>query len=174
MINRSFTTLQKKGFLSLYKTIVRPTLEYCNSVWHPTLKRDEDMLEKVQQRATRLLPELKQMTYPERLRELHLPTRAYRRQRADLIQMFKILKGFDRVDPSKFFQLASGSTTRGHGLKLVKQRIHSSLRQSAFSIRNVNNGNALPKEVINATTINQFKSPLERHWRNNPIKYEPY
>ena len=91
IIKRSFSVLQKKGFLTMYKTIIPPTLEYCNSVWCPMLKRDEVMLEKVQQRATRLLPELKQKAYPDRLRELQLPTLAYRRQRADMIQIFKIL-----------------------------------------------------------------------------------
>ena len=174
MIKRSFSALQKKGFLSLYKTIIRPTLEYCNSVWYPILKRDEDILEKFQQRATRLLPELKQQAYPDRLRELQLPTLAYRRQRADQIQIFKIRKGFGRVNPSKFFQLATGSTTRGHDFKIVKQRFNIRLRQYSFSIRSVNNWNALPKEVVNAATINQFKSSLERYLSNNPIKFEPY
>ena len=174
LIKRSFSTLQKKGFLCLYKSIIRPTLEYCNSVWCPILKRDEDILEKVQQRATRLLPEVNQLSYPNRLKELQLPTLAYRRQRADMIQIFKILKGFDNVNPSKFFQLATDSKTRGHNFKIVKQRFRTRLRQHTFSIRSVNNWNALPTEVVNATTINQFKSSLERHWRNNPIKFEPY
>ena len=68
IIKRSFTALRTKGFLNLYKTIIRPTLEYCNSVWHPMLKRDEDLLEKVQQRATRLLPDIRHMEYSDRLK----------------------------------------------------------------------------------------------------------
>ena len=93
IIKRSFSALHRKRFLKLYKSTVRPTLEieYCNSVWCPMFKRDEDLLEKVQQRAIRLLPELRQKTYPDRLKDLQLPTLAYRRQRADLIQIFKIL-----------------------------------------------------------------------------------
>ena len=174
IIKRSFSALQKKGFLTMYKTIIRPTLEYCNSVWCPMLKRDEVMLEKVQQRATRLLPELKQKAYPDRLRELQLPTLAYRRQRADMIQIFKILRGFDRLIPSKFFLLATGSTTRGHNFKIVKQRFNTRLRQYAFSVRSVNNWNALPNEVVNAATINQFKSSLEKYWKNNTNKFDPY
>ena len=95
IIKRSFTALRTKGFITLYETIIRPTLEYCNLVWCPMLKRDEDVLEKVQQRATRLLLDLRHKAYPDRLKVLHLPTLAYRRQRADIIQ---ILKGFDKVD----------------------------------------------------------------------------
>ena len=91
-----------------------------------------------------------------------------------MIQIFKILKGFDNVNPSKFFQLATDSKTRGHNFKIVKQRFRTRLGQHTFSIRSVNNWNALPTEVVNATTINQFKSSLERHWRNNPIKFGPY
>ena len=59
--------MNEQGYISLYKSIIRPTLEYCNSVWCPMFKRDEGLLEKVQQRATRLLPELRQKTYPDRL-----------------------------------------------------------------------------------------------------------
>ena len=148
IIKRSFSALHRQGFLSLYKSIIRPTLEYCNSVWCPMFKRDEDLLEKVQQRPTRLLPELRQKTYPDRLKDLQLPTLAYRRQRADLIQIFKILKGFNKVEASKFFKFAKDSITRGHDFKIVKQRFRTKLRQFAFSIRSVNNWNALPKEVL--------------------------
>ena len=138
--------MHRQGFLSLYKSIIRPTLEYCNSVWCPMFKRDEDLLEKVQQRATRLLPELRDKeTYPDRLKDLQLPTLAYRRQRADLIQIFKILKGFNKVEASKFFKFAKDSITRGHNFKIVKQRFRTKLRQFAFSIRSVNNWNALPE-----------------------------
>ena len=133
------------------------------------LKRDEDLLEKVQQRATRLLPDIRHLEYSERLKALQLPTLAYRRQRADLIQIFRILKGFDKLDAFKFFQIADGSRTRGHKLKISKQRCHTRLRQNAFSIRSVNNWNALPDEAVNASTINQFKSALEKHWKDHPL-----
>ena len=66
-------------------------------------RKDEDLLEKVQQRATRQLPHLRHLEYHERLKALRLETLAYRRQRAEMIQMFKIMSGIDRVDVNKFF-----------------------------------------------------------------------
>lgn len=174
MIKRSFRGFRKKGFLRTYKSIIRPTLEYCNQVWHPMYKKDEDMLEKVQQRATRLVAEIRHLEYSERLRVLQLPTLAYRRQRADLIQIFKILKGFDNIDASQFFKLAENSSTRGHSLKIYKQRCHTQLRLMAFSMRSIKNWNALPDEIVRASSVNQFKNALEKFWANHPLKFAPY
>ena len=84
MIKRSFRFLKTKGLMKLYKAIVRPTLEYCNVVYSPNFKREEDLLEKVQQRATRMFSEFSHLPYEDRLRALNLPTLIYRRQRADI------------------------------------------------------------------------------------------
>ena len=86
------------------------------------------MVENVQRRATRLLPELRHLSYSERLQELNLSTLLYRRKRADMIQVFKIMKGFDDIRIEDFFEFAD-STTRGHSLKLFKPRFVKSVRQ---------------------------------------------
>ncbi|XP_071480900.1 uncharacterized protein [Diadema antillarum] len=138
-------------------------------VWSPTFKKDEDLLEKVQQRATRLLPHLRHLEYAERLKILELPTLAYRRQRAELIQIFKIIKGIDHLDSTQFFDMVECSNTRGHSLKLKKPRIRLRLRQTAFAERSINTWNAQPEAAFPATSVNQFKSALERHWGNNPL-----
>jgi hypothetical protein len=57
----------------------------------------------MQRRATRIIPSLKGLSYEQRLVRLNLPTLLYRRQRFDLIQIYKIINGFDNVDPDKFF-----------------------------------------------------------------------
>ena len=66
------------------------------------LKKDEDLLEKVQQRATRQLPHLRHLEYPERLKALGLETLAYRRQRAEVLQIYKIMKGIKHLDVNIF------------------------------------------------------------------------
>jgi len=71
--------MDKSTFVLLYKAMVRPHLEYANSVWCPFKKGDIENIEKVQKRATKLIISLKKLPYLERLRKLKLPTLKYRR-----------------------------------------------------------------------------------------------
>ena len=65
LIRRSFSYLDKEMFTNLYKSLVRPHLEYANVIWHPMYKKQLKLLEDVQRRATKILPELKEKTYTE-------------------------------------------------------------------------------------------------------------
>ena len=65
--------------------MIRPHLEYASCIWFPKLKRDSDAIERIQHRATKLVPALRTLTCTERLRQLKLPTLVYRRRRADII-----------------------------------------------------------------------------------------
>ena len=71
------------------------------------------MVNNVQRRATRLVPDLRNLSYSERLQELNLPTLLYRRKRADMTQVFKIMIWIDDVPIEDFFQIAD-SSKRGH------------------------------------------------------------
>ena len=62
MIRRNITYNEKSLIIPLYKAIVRPHLEYCIQAWNPHLRKDVDMLEKIQRRATKLIPELRDLT----------------------------------------------------------------------------------------------------------------
>jgi len=76
----------------LYKSLVRPHLEYANTVWAPRRMCDiEKKIEKVQMRATKLIRGLSNHSYEERLRVLQLPTLRYRQLRWDMIQLHKYL-----------------------------------------------------------------------------------
>lgn len=174
MIKRSFTSLGANGMLQLYKSIVRPTLEYCNTAWQPKFFKDEDKLEKVQQRASRLIPDMRHLSYPQRLKTLKLPTLEYRRQRADQIQMFKIIHELEDLKSNVLFDMITDSRTRGHEYKIRKPLCKSKMRQMSFSVRCVNNWNSLPETAVNASSINSFKSQLEKHWKSHPLKYNPY
>ena len=81
LIRKSFIHLDEESFLRLYKALVRPHLEYANSVWAPRFKRQVEVIENVQRRATKLIPDFKDLTYEERIRKLKLPTLKYRRLR---------------------------------------------------------------------------------------------
>ena len=111
-------------FLSLYKTLVRPHLEYANCVWSPFFKMDITRLEKVQRRSTKIVPSLADLPYAERLKQLNLPTLSYRRVRGDMIQVFKIMNGLtDMSNKYDLYEMKDVSVNlRGHGQKIQKQR----------------------------------------------------
>ena len=77
LIKRKFTYMDKEQFLTLNKSLARSHLDYGNLVFYPTTKKYKQILENVQPRATRLVPELRGLTYKERLIELNLPTLDY-------------------------------------------------------------------------------------------------
>ena len=83
MIRGSITYKHKSLIVLLYKAIIRPHLEYCIQAWRPYLGKDIDrpMLEKIQSRATKLIPGLRDLRYEERLKECGLTTLETRRLR---------------------------------------------------------------------------------------------
>ena len=90
-IRRSFQYMDKVLFKLLYTSMVRMHLEYCAVVWSPYLTKYIDQLEQVQIRATKMVPGLRDKSYPERLKLLNLPTLTYRRMRGDMVTVYKIM-----------------------------------------------------------------------------------
>ena len=88
-ISEKSKIFQSSVFLNLYKTIVKPHLEYANQVWFPKRVSDVDRIERVQKRATKIVIRGKELPYEERLRLLNLPTLHYRRIRGDMIELYK-------------------------------------------------------------------------------------
>ena len=151
----------------LYKTLVRPRMEFAIQAWSPYLKKDIQKLEKVQRRATKLVPKLSHLTYESRLKALGLTTLEERRTRGDMIETYKILKGYDQINTKKsFFELDQKKSTRGHHLKLVKPRHKTHKRNQFFSARVVDLWNSLPEHIISSDNINIFKTSYDRYMSN--------
>ena len=89
LIRRNITYKGKKLIIPLYKAIVRPHLEYCIQAWIPYRKKDIDTLERIQRRATKMIPELRDLSYEERLKEFGLTTLETRRLRGDQIEVLR-------------------------------------------------------------------------------------
>ena len=89
LIKRTIENKDKMIMLRLYKTLVRPHVEYSISAWSPHYIKDKNQIEKVQRRFTKMIPELHGLTctYGNRLKALKLWTLEERRNRADLIEV---------------------------------------------------------------------------------------
>ena len=172
IIKRNFSHLDKDSFLSLYKSLVRPHLEYCSCVWSVIYKKDAISIENTQRRATKLVHHIQHLPYSDRLRYLGLPSLEYRRIRTDVIQLYKIVNNIDRSERS-LFDISSDHRTRGHSLRIKKQHCRLNIRQQSFTQRVVNIWNSLPESVVNATSVNSFKNQLIEHWKRAVNKFEP-
>ena len=172
LIFRTFTFMVREMFLNLFKSLVRPHLEYAATIWAPVYKKDAIQIENVQRRATRLVSDLKNLSYTERLKTLGLPYLENRRDRADMIQVYKILNGIDKVGKDFLFTM-SDNPTRGHPLKIFKKRYRLKVRGHCFSNRVVDGWNNLPSEVVTAPSLNSFKPRLNQCWKGHPYKFEP-
>ena len=166
LIKRNFSYIDKDVFNKLYKSLVRPHVEYAQEIWHPFLKRQSKLIEGVQRRATKLIPEIKHLTYEERLKYLNLPTLKYRRLRGDMILTFNLFNNGDGEVMGKLLKLHEGThsiQTRGHNRKLKKENFKLDIRKYSFSQRIINTWNCLPTDIVNATDTNKFKNLFDNH-----------
>ena len=158
--------LSEKLTLTIFWKVVvshiRPILEYGQPAVYPITKSESLMLERVQRRGSKLVTGLWNMTYPERLAQLNMFSLGFRRVRGDLIYTWRILNG---DDVKGYFSIVSDSSTRGHRLKLLKQRRLWLDSCMALSSRVVNLWNALPAEIVESTTEAKFKRMLDSYVR---------
>ena len=163
MIRRNITYKEKGLIVPLYKAIVRPHLEYCIQAWRPYLRKDIDMLEKVQRRTTKLITGLRYLSYDDRLKECGLTTLETRILRGDQIEVFKILNGHENIDPNIFFKIKTGKITRGHDFTLVKGQNRLDFRKYSFSQRTVNEWNKLSADCVHSSSVNMFKNIIDNY-----------
>ena len=163
-------------FKAIYPGLIRSHMEYAVQSWSPHYEKDIVKLEKVQRRATKIVPALQDKPYEERLKILNLPTLEHRRKRGDMIEVFKIMNKFENVERSQFFTLVSEvhpHDTRGHKFKIWYPQTSTLTRRHHFDIRIIESWNNLPDDVVNSKTVNQFKNKLDIHFKRHGTPYEP-
>ena len=118
-ISKVVTHKTSSVILPLYNALVRPHLEYCVQAWGPYLQKDITRLEKVQKRAVNMMQNLRGKSYEDKLKEIKLFSLSKRRIRGDMIETFKLIKGFSNWDSN--IKIASGPyPTRKHCLSIEK------------------------------------------------------
>ena len=181
-IQRAFHFRKKEYLVPLFKTFVRPKLEYAVSAWSPWQEKDKKQLERVQERLVRMVSDVKGATYEEKLKDVGLTTLEKRRERGDAIEAFKTINGFNRVQKDKWFAFESddarptrsnstitkeGTKRRPHVMKGETARLE--IRRNFYNVRVVKNWNEIPDWVKEKKSVNAFKNAYDK-WASNQTR----
>ena len=109
LVRRTIHHRNPELLVRLYKSLVRPHLEYCSPVWSPHYIKDKALLERVQHRFTHLFKNLNDLSCETRLRNLKLWSLEERRNRSDLVEFYKMVHGFSKIPFDQFFTFSSHS-----------------------------------------------------------------
>ena len=178
-VQRAFHYRCKRNMIPLYKSFIRPKLEFSAAAWNPWLESDKKVLERVQERMIRMLSDAHGNTYEEKLEDAGLTNLTERRERGDAIETYKTLNGFNRVKKSNWFQIENdesrptrnnttvveqGAKRRSNVLKVEKARLE--VRRNAYNVRAAVAWNQIPDEVREMKSVNGFKNAYDG-WRKN-------
>ena len=160
-IKAAFTYMDEEMMKKLIVSMIRPKLEYAAVVWSPHKKKDIRKIERIQRAATKMVPTLRDLPYEERLERLNLQTLEKRRERGDLIAIYRASKELEKVDRSDLF-LWDVRNTRGHGKKLKMDGCRRDIKKFSFPQRSIEVWNKLDTEIVQAKSISEFKAKLDK------------
>lgn len=163
LVKCAFKDISSELMLNIFKTYIRPLLEYASSVWCPYFVKDIELIEKVQRRATKVPQALKFLSYEERLLKLGITTLKERRDRGDLIETYKVISGYYSC-PVNIFTFNQNVQLRGHSFKLVLERCNKLPRKNFLCNRVHKRWNSLPASIVGKPNTNLFKSALDDYF----------
>ncbi len=159
LIYKCFYTRRPEFLTQMFKVFVRPKLEYASSVWNPSYLKDIDLIEQVQRRFTKRIPGMSHVPYTQRLEHLELESLELRRIHIDLHYVYKLLNQLVDSSYQQFFE-TTNLATRNNSLPLRKPWFNKDVYKHSFAVRVVDWWNKLPKEVVTAKNLTDFKRLL--------------
>ena len=161
MVIREISCKDSTIMVPLFKSIIRPIIEYANVAWCPNKRKHIDRIEKLQRHFTKRISGMRKLSYYERLQKLKLPSLEFRRVRGDLIEVYKMTHNYyDTKSIKSLLTLTStDSPTRTNGFKLFKPRVNTYIH--FFTNRIINKWNGLPSDLVNADGLNAFKNKVD-------------
>ncbi|XP_076059106.1 uncharacterized protein LOC143035878 [Oratosquilla oratoria] len=126
----AFNCLDEVMVKKILVTLIRPRLEYSVTLWTPSTKKNIKKLERIQRATTKMAPTLSKLTYEQRLSKLELPTLEQRRERGDLLAIYRIMKGMEVLDREDLLKWDKRKT-RGHEKKLKKDSYRRDLKKNS-------------------------------------------
>jgi hypothetical protein len=164
-VQRNFHYRDKQVFVKLYKQYVRPHLEFAIPAWSPWYESEKQQLESVQVKAINWVTGLRAGTYTEKCKELGLASLEVRRWEQDMVQTFKILRGYGNINENRFFERMeerqNNRTRLAAGINNLKlPRVRTDIRKNAFSVRVVRSWNSLPDTVKSSGSVMVFKNGI--------------
>ena len=165
-IRRTIKYKEQDMIIPLYNALVRPILEYGNVIWDPRFREDQKLIERVQKRATRMIPSVRELDYTARLEALKLPSLQHRRRRGDMIQAYNIFSGRDRVDAQKLFPEHESSTMQMSQMENLQASTKIGTTKALFHLQSSKGLEpSIAPNIIEAETLDQFKARLDKYWQ---------
>ena len=154
-----------------YKSLIRPHVEYCSSVWDPHTLSDIQKIERIQRQAARYVTGdyRRSSSVSEMIHNLKWTNLATRRSGNRLNMIYKILNDQSAITPNNFFELNKTQTRKKHDLTLRTYQPRGNIDKFAFVQRSIPEWNILPNAVVQANSTEQFRVLLEKHLQQNPL-----
>ena len=166
LLKRIVGSKNREIFSMLYKSLVRPILEYACPVWSPNLVKDKLAIEKVQRRASRIAlgQKLREMSYEERCILLNWNTLQHRREHLSVVECYKTVFGLNGLDFDDYFEFCRSTITRAnHPYKIQTKLAKVNSFKYSFFVRIVKDWNSLPNHLFtDEINLNKFKKGLKR------------
>ena len=169
LLKHTVGSKNREIFSILYRSLVRPVLEYASPVWSPYLVKDKRAIESIQRRASRIALEQKrrEMSYEERCESLGWSTLERRREYFSLVECYKTVFELNGLECRDYFEFCNNNTRSKIHLKYARnqQKCRNAFKYSFF-MRIIKECNNLPHHLFgNDININKFKYNLKK-WMN--------